>query len=95
MATNTLETLSGWEFRDQGPGVWASDEHDEVSIWIEDGCMHIEGKDDCDVPLNVIVRLIELRTHDANCTCGASKLYPGAVMGHGNQCEVGRFWRNR
>lgn len=89
------DIVSGWTIRENGPGIWASDEFDEVSVWIEDGYLHYEGlQDECDIPLAVVDALGKLRAHDSNCTCGLSVREPGAVMGHANSCEVGRFWKD-
>jgi hypothetical protein len=58
-----IETVADWDIRDDGPGIWASDTFDRVSVWVDGGALHYEsshGGDECDIPLAVIDRLREM-----------------------------------
>ncbi len=56
----TVDTIEGWAIKDGGPGYYATDPHDRVSVWIDGIFLHYEtlhGGDECDIPLLVIERL--------------------------------------
>ncbi len=71
-APATLETISGWEIRNHGPGYWASDEADKASVWLEGNLLHYESVSDwtIDIPLAVIDRLRELDKEAMEATVG-------------------------
>lgn len=58
-----LETVEEWDIKDNGPGLYATDPRDRVSVWLEGSALHYEtayGDGECDIPLAVIDKLREL-----------------------------------
>jgi len=55
--------VGDWEIRDNGPGLYAVDPYERVSVWIEGDSLHYEsshGGHECDIPLGVIDALREV-----------------------------------
>lgn len=60
---SVIDTIADWDIKDGGPGYYATDPQDRVSVWIDGDFLHYEtlrGGDECDIPLIVIDRLREL-----------------------------------
>jgi hypothetical protein len=58
-----IDTIEGWAIKNNGPGYYATDPQDRVSVWIDGDFLHYEtlrGGDECDIPLIVIERLREM-----------------------------------
>jgi hypothetical protein len=58
-----IDTIEGWGIKDDGPGYYATDPQDRVSVWVDGAFLHQEahlGTGQCDIPLLVIERLKEM-----------------------------------
>lgn len=60
----TVFEHDGWSIRDNGPGFWAADPDDRVSVYLDGDCLHYEASglasNECEIPMVIIDRLREL-----------------------------------